>query len=62
MKSEAYKIALPMTLREKQLIDKLARKSRLKSSELLRILLFETGILGEMETEQPKDHPLTDIY
>lgn len=43
-RSECF-LTVPMSQKEKTLLERLSKRSKVDSSELVRILLFETGIL-----------------
>ena len=47
MKATECTIAVPMTNKEKSLIEALSKRSKVNCGEVMRMLLFETGILCE---------------
>lgn len=46
MKRTECFLAVPMSLKERTLLESLSKRSKVDSCELVRILLFETGILS----------------
>lgn len=50
MKSVECTIEVPMTNKEKHIIETLSKRSKIKSGEMVRMLLFETGILCELDS------------
>ena len=44
-KAESF-LAVPMSEKEKTLLERVSKRSRIGSGELVRMLLFETGILA----------------
>ena len=52
MRTPECTIAVPMSNREKRLIEDLSKKSKVKCGEMLHILLFETGILADAGNEE----------
>lgn len=54
MESADCTLAVPMTAKEKCLLESLSKQSKLDSGELVRMLLFETGILSAADKVQRK--------
>ena len=50
VKSQEYTVSVSMTRKEKRLIESLSRRSKVADGEMIRILLFETGILQNRGT------------
>lgn len=46
MKSADCMLSVPMTAKEKSLLESLSKRSNLACAEIVRMLLFETGILS----------------
>lgn len=45
MEGSKCQISISLAPEEKQLLEKMSKSSRVECSEMIRILLFETGIL-----------------
>ena len=45
MEGSKCQISISLAPEEKQLLEKMSKRSRVECSEMIRILLFETGIL-----------------
>lgn len=54
MESTECTLAVPLTAKEKGLLEKLSKRSNLDRAAMVRMLLFETGILSEEDGVQSK--------
>jgi hypothetical protein len=49
MRSNKYTVSVSMTKQEKRIIEFLSKQSKISHGEMIRFLLFETGILQRIE-------------